>query len=211
MKFSDLKIKSKDDATSIFYISLADLMMLLSVFFLLLLSMSKIDTGSFEKIKSGFTGSTKGTLVELEEKLKNETKNLSGVTVALADEGVRLDLETAGLFDSASAALKPDSLTKFNAIFKNILTTSYDLDIEGHSDDRPLLQKFGDELETNWSLSGRRASTVAQYLIQLGFAEKRLRIVGYASNKPKVSIEHKSVVALESARSQNRRVSLLIR
>ena len=205
------RLRSKDDTSHIFYIGLADLMMLLCVFFLLLLSMSKIDTGSFERIKSGFTGSTSGTLVELAQKLQVDTKNMSGVTVTLAEDGVRLDLETGGLFDSASAALKTGSLDKFDAIFKKILTTAYDLDIEGHSDDRPLSQKFGDEIETNWSLSGRRASTVAQHFIRMGFQERRLRIVGFASNKPKVSIINKNPIAVEIARSQNRRVSILIK
>ncbi len=211
MKLSDLKLRPTDDSAHIFYIGLADLMMLLCVFFLLLLSMSKIDTGSFERIKSGFTGSTKGTLVELAQKLQIESKNITGVSVSLAEDGVRLDLETAGLFDSASAALKTNALEKFNHIFTKILSTSYDLDVEGHTDDRPLLQKFGDEIETNWSLSGRRASTVAQHLIRLGFGEKRLRIVGYGSNKPRVNVSAKSDVAAEIARSQNRRVSILIR
>ena len=70
MKLKELESEDQNTITS-FYISFSDLMVLLGVFFVMLLSMSRIDTGSFEKIKSGFSGSTKGTLVELAQSLKD--------------------------------------------------------------------------------------------------------------------------------------------
>ena len=39
------------------------------------------------------------------------------------------------------------------------------------------------ELETNWSLSGRRASSVIHHLLTLGIVKKRVRVIGYADNR----------------------------
>ncbi|MFY7929862.1 MAG: OmpA/MotB family protein [Oligoflexus sp.] len=201
-----------------FYIGLSDLMVLLLVFFLMLVSMSKIDKGSFEKIRTGFTGSTKGTLVELAGQLKQIVEGepgVAGVKVHLAEDGVRMDLDTGALFDSGSAKLKPNALDPLLPLLQIIQRTEYMIDVEGHSDDVPLrkLYKIEDEanLETNWSLSGRRASSVINHLLELGFQERRVRLVGYASNHPIQSIDGMSGADLAAARSVNRRVSLLVK
>jgi len=179
----------------------------------MMLAMSKIDIGSFEQIRTGFTGNTQGTLVELAEKLEKIAigpPEVSGVSVQLAKDGVRLDLESAALFDTGSAKLKKDSMKPLTKLLHEILKTEYFIDIEGHADDRNFFRREGDEIYTNWSLSGRRSSSVALYLINFGFNEKRLRVLGYASNRPKVKIKGKSGKELEKARAKNRRVSLLV-
>ena len=71
--------------------------------------------------------------------------------------------------------------------------------------------KDGEEIETNWTLSGRRASSVVNWLVAFGFGESRLRIVGYGATRPKIDIGSLSGLRLEGARAENRRVSLLIR
>ncbi len=136
--------------------------------------------------------------------------NIDGVTVTLADDGVRIDLDTAALFDSGSAVLRKDALKPFESILQKVKKTQYLLDIEGHADDRAFYRKVGDEVETNWSLSGRRASAVVYELGRMRFRSARLRIVGYASNKPKIDYKGKVGSELEKARAENRRVSLLV-
>jgi chemotaxis protein MotB len=135
--------------------------------------------------------------------------------VRLAEDGVHLDFESAALFDTGSAILRVGSLDPMVPSLKRILSTKYSLDVEGHTDDVPLFRKDkvkdGEEIETNWTLSGRRASSVVNWLINFGFSETRLRIVGYASTRPKVNISEMTGVRLEEARSENRRVSILIR
>ncbi len=214
MNLADLeKVQDETEANN-FYISFSDLMVLLSTFFLMLLSMSKIEIGSFEKMKTGMTGSTKGTLVELADRLKivaEKDPGVPGVKVSMAPDGVRLDLDTAALFDTGSAVIKKGALEPLAPLLSEIIKTGYTIDIEGHSDDRALYRKTGNEVETNWSLSGRRASSVTHHLLDFGFKEERVRIVGYASNKPKVSIKKKQGKELEAARAENRRVSLLVK
>ena len=213
MRLADLE-ETEDAEQNPFYISLSDLMVLLCVFLSMLVSMSKIERGSFETIRSGIRGDTRGTLVELEAKLRTIAGGDQGsalVQVRLAPDGVRLDLNTAALFDTSSAVLWPGSLDPLVPLFTQVLETEYQIDVEGHTDDRPYYRRKGAEIETNWSLSGRRASSVLHYLLDLGFAPTRLRIVGYASTKPKVPVEDIEEAALEQARSENRRVSILVR
>ena len=219
MKRPDSPLDIEPDAgvaeeTNAFFISLSDVMILLCVFFIMLVSVSTVDTGSFEKVRSALRGNTEDTLVELAENLEqevNENSNISGVTVRLANDGVRLDLETAALFDSASAALKPGALEPLEPLLALVIKTRYQVDVEGHTDDQPFKPGNGEQRETNWSLSGRRASSVLHRLLELGFEPDRLRIVGYAQTRPKVPVDSLEDEALEQARAENRRVSLLIR
>ncbi len=211
MKLSDLQNITQESRTNTFYLSFSDLMVLLCVFFIMLVSISKIETFSFEKIKTSFTGSTRGTLEELGKKLQGMSQH-KGVRISLDKDGLRLDLEVTALFQTASATLKKNALRKIDLLLKEIRKTNYKIDVEGHTDDRNLYYvKKDNSIETNWSLSGRRASTVVLYLRKKGFAKKRLRVVGYASNKPITNIAGKSGRALARARAQNRRVSLLVK
>lgn len=214
MKLTDLKKMSSNQAQDSFYVSFSDLMMLLVVFFVLIISISKIEVGSFEKIKSGFSGSTAGTLVELSKEIKHMVEKDPGipnVKVSLTKDGVLIDLKTAALFDSGSSVLKEDSLEPMKIILEKIKNTKYNIDVEGHSDDLSYYKKTGKIVETNWSLSGMRAASVLQYVLETGIKSNRLRLVGYSSNRPKVKIRGKRGKSLRRARAENRRVSLLIR
>ena len=197
-----------------FYISFSDLMVILCVFFVMIISMSKVETGHFEKIKSAFTGQTKDTLMELAIRLKEiatTDPGVPGVTANMASDGVRLDMDTSMLFDLGSAVLKTDSLAPLAPLLTEINKTGYLIDVEGHTDDLYMYKKSGDEIETNWSLSGRRASSVVHFLLEFGISPRRRRIVGHADTRPKVEIENKTGQELIEARAQNRRVTLLIR
>jgi chemotaxis protein MotB len=218
MRMADLSVEQDKESMISFYISFSDLMVMLGVFFLMLLSISKIEVGSFEKVKTSFSGDTAGTLVELSDSIKaivEGAPGVPGVTVDLAEDGVRLVLDTGALFSSRSANLKPKALDSLEPILSTILSTSYSIDVEGHTDDVPLFRYYRLDkervLETNWSLSGRRASSVIHSLIEFGFSENRLRLVGYASTRPLAPVEGKNGQPLLSARSVNRRVSLLIK
>ena len=197
-----------------FYISFGDLMVILCVFLVMLLTMSKIDVGSFEKVKSAVTGRTENTLVELTDSLKEViegTPGIPGASVHLARDGVRVDLDTAILFARGSAVIKDDSLDLLRPLMQKIVQTEYQIDIEGHTDDVPYYRIEDGEIDTNWSLSGKRASSVILYLRSVGFSSSRLRAVGYAHTRPVVATQGKKGDALEVARARNRRVSLLIR
>lgn len=160
------------------------------------------------------TGKTDNTLVELTTSL-NEiiegTPGIPGASVHLAKDGVRVDLDTGVLFAPGKAVIKDEALNAIAPLLKEILKTDYLIDVEGHTDDVPLYKRKGDEIETNWSLSGKRASSVILHLRSYGFTASRLRAVGYAHTRAVVNIKGKIGAERENARARNRRVSLLIR
>ncbi|HDS06477.1 MAG TPA: hypothetical protein ENO05_02520 [Bacteroides sp.] len=214
MNLDQLTTEIDEQGLDSFYISFGDLMVILCVFLVMLLTMSKIDIGSFEKIKSVMTGRTDNTLVELSDSLKEiveGTPGIPGASVHLAKDGVRVDLDTAVLFAPGSAVIKDDALVSLEPMLNEIIRTEYQIDVEGHTDDVPFYRVTDGEIETNWSLSGKRAGSVILHLRSLGFAPDRLRAVGYAHTRPVVETDNKSGAELEDARARNRRVSLLIR
>ncbi len=214
MNLEQLTTEIDDEGLDAFYISFGDLMVILSVFLVMLLTMSKIDIGSFEKVKSVMTGRTDDTLVELTGSLMEiieGTPGIPGASVHLAKDGVRVDLDTAVLFAPGRAVIKDDALTSLTPLLKEIIDTKYHIDVEGHTDDVPYYKVVDGETDTNWSLSGKRAGSVILHLRSFGFAPQRLRAVGYAHTRPVVDIEGKTGEELEGARARNRRVSLLIR
>jgi len=214
MTMKQLEQQAEQPSLNPFYVSFSDLMVLLCAFFVMMIGMSKIDVGSFEKIRSGFTGTTEDTLVALAVELKelaDGPPQIPGISIELAEDGVRLDLESAVLFETGSAVLRPGALRAYEDILRRVQKTNYAVDVEGHADDVPLFRRDGNEIETNWSLSGRRASTVIHHLQDLGIQQERLRVVGYSSTKPRVPVAGKAGSQLEKARSMNRRVSILVR
>ncbi len=214
MTLDQLSIDDDEEGLDVFYVSFGDLMVILCVFFVMLLSMSKLDIGSFEKVKSVMTGSDENTLVELEGALKEiieGTPGVPGATVRLAKDGVRVDLDTGVLFATGKSVIKNKALESFEPLFNKIKSTDYLVDVEGHSDDMPFYKYNDGEIETNWSLSGNRASSVILHLRSLKFSSGRLRAVGYAHTRPIVEVAGLTGSDLNSARARNRRVSLLIR
>lgn len=215
MHLDDLRnIDNHDEGLDSFYISFGDLMVILCVFLVMLLSMSNIEIGSFEKVKQVMTGKTEDTLVSLEEELReiiNGIPGVPGASVQLDTDGVRVSLDTSVLFAQGEAIIDRTALQPVEIILREILRTDYQVDIEGHTDDVAYYRIIDGETITNWTLSGKRASSMAVHLIKMGFAADRIRIVGYAATRPVIDPKGKRGEALEQARALNRRVSLLIR
>ena len=214
MRLQELENQNQDEGLDAFYISFGDLMVILCVFFVMLLSMSKIETGSFEKVKQAITGSTENTLVALHQELKDTIHGVPGVpgaSVILAEEGVRVDLDTRILFAPGEAIIDPEALIAIDRVLQQILATEYRVDIEGHSDDVAYYQVVNGEVNTNWTLSGKRAGSMVLHMLKMGFPKQRLRTVGYADTRPVIDPEGKQGEALAEARERNRRVSLLVR
>lgn len=208
-KLDSLAISPPED-TNTFYMSFGDLMVILCCFFVLMHSISKVDKGSFERLRTEFTGSSENSLVELAETLTDMTKDMKEVSISFDKDGVRINMESAALFESSSAVLKSGALVQLKPIIEELKATSYTIDVEGHTDDQGLYRYRDKLLETNWSLSGLRASTVVHHLLEMGLQEDRLRIIGYASNHPAIPVTGKEGDELEKARAANRRVSLLV-
>lgn len=205
-----LELSGQETIDSHFMVSFADLMVLLCTFFAMLVGMSQIDKGSFDTLRSKLSGNEKGTLLELAKTFKEQAKQLAGVSISYDKDGVRIHLDSAAIFDTGSAELRPGSLDSVANLLRTAMASPYKIDIEGHTDDRHFFRQRQDTVDTNWSLSGRRASSVVHHLLAMGFPEKRLRIIGYAANNPTLAPEGLYGARLEEARARNRRVSILV-
>lgn len=83
-------------------------------------------------------------------------------------------------FDLNSDALRPEAMAILNMVAAGMLDPTFRGDrflIEGHTD-------ATGTWPFNLTLSQRRASSVAQYLIGQGVAGERIEIIGYGWNRP---------------------------
>jgi outer membrane protein OmpA-like peptidoglycan-associated protein len=113
--------------------------------------------------------------------------------------GTILSMSGDILFETAKADLEPplkENLAEVAAILKNLLTDARVV-IEGHTDNVGAVQ-------SNKSLSERRARAVLNYLAERGVDKKRLRAVGYGQAKPVADN------GTEEGKAKNRRVELVI-
>jgi chemotaxis protein MotB len=197
--------------------SYADMITLLMAFFILLLSMSKIDPIKYEKVEGGMAKDIGKRDVEQPlQKLKSEMGEvLKGLkldenTVGLGtdDRGLVLEFDANAFFEQGSARLKDEMLTSLIKICQTLDSPKYSafqVEVQGHTDDN---QVATPAYPSNWELSAGRAAMVVRLFIKNGMDPTRLSALGFADTRPKVSNRdvNGNPVALNQA--INRRVTM---
>ncbi len=116
--------------------------------------------------------------------------------------GVRIQLDSAALFTSASADLKEQSVNALEKIASLLKDSNRKIVIEGHTDNEPI---HTSRYPSNWELSAARATKIARFVIQrLGVNPKNVVPVAYGSNKPLVPN------TTPVNRAKNRRIEIMI-
>jgi chemotaxis protein MotB len=116
---------------------------------------------------------------ELQQNYLNEINN-GAVDVSFEDFEIRLSFQGNTFFESGSATLIPGSQEIINrslAAFKEIGPERFYVDVEGHTDSRPIQSSV---FASNWELSAARASNIVRYFLSQGYDPKRLKASGYA-------------------------------
>ncbi|SMF00067.1 OmpA/MotB family protein [Pseudobacteriovorax antillogorgiicola] len=171
--------------------SFGDLMSLLLVFFILLMSASKVSTVKFEQVKNAVTGKVQDgevNLITLAEELNKQIKKADladKVTVDLTDESVDLVFHESLLFKSGKAEIIEENkaiIHEVIAVLKNIPDYTR-ITVEGHTDNVPIRSA---RFRNNWELSSARALVIVQSLEDVGFPGNRLALQGFGSNRPLV-------------------------
>jgi OOP family OmpA-OmpF porin len=127
---------------------------------------------------------------EIPERLKKFTGAIQGIT-----------------FKINSADLLPGSypiLDKALAVlveFKDVK-----LEIQGHTDDEPLVGHKGSKFSSNLELSQGRAESVTEYFVKKGVDPSRLTSKGYGDTVPVEDPKGLKGAKLNAARAKNRRV-----
>ncbi|HEX7153114.1 MAG TPA: OmpA family protein [Thermoanaerobaculia bacterium] len=149
----------------------------------------------------GVTGAAAGAIVgAMMDKQERELRQIEGVDVTRTDEDeLRVSVRNEILFDYNSAALRSASrnaIQEMANVFDKYGDTT--IVVEGHTD------STGSD-SYNQRLSERRASSVANYLEDLGVRGSRIDAYGRGESEPRSSNNS------ASGRQQNRRVEIHVR
>jgi chemotaxis protein MotB len=100
-------------------------------------------------------------------------------------------LEEKIFFDSGRATIKSSGLAildKIGRILKQIQDRH--IQVEGHTDSRPLRWQLRARFPSNWELSAARAAVIVRYLVdKAGIDPSRVSAAGYAFHRPVVPEE----------------------
>ena len=127
----------------------------------------------------------------------------SGITTSIADGYFLINFEGSVLYDSGSAALKPEAMSIVDSISDWLLQyKGNNIRIEGHTDTVPMHTAM---YPSNRHLSSARADTLVEYLVNVkGFAPEALSSAGMSEYFPVASN------ATAEGRAQNRRVEIKV-
>lgn len=123
------------------------------------------------------------------------------VTINPTKRGVEIDISASLLFKTGEAALQPGALGVLRQVSAVLSNEELPVEVEGHTDDIPIMTA---QFPSNWELSSARASSVVRMMISNGVPEKRLAVVGLASNQPLAPNDS------SENRAKNRRVNITI-
>jgi chemotaxis protein MotB len=206
-----LAYAEEDDSWLLPYV---DVVSLLLAFLILALAMSKVNLHRFELLSAALTHqSAPPSLDVLKEKLDQmiETKGLAGqVKTVVDDEGLRMELKDALVFDSGQADITAAGRAAIDRLVQLLPTIDqrYQIAIEGHTDDKPIHTA---RFDSNWELSAARSISVLKVFTSAGVGAQRLSAQGYADTRPATPIVAGSDPATQAhARSDNRRVVIRI-
>ncbi len=209
-------------------LSFADMMTLLLCFFVLMLTVSKVDPTRYEAVSSIMAEAMKGKdapsirkkneqispkarqknlfelQLELSKRIGNETEALS---LKLRPDAVAVNLKGAAFFKSGDATLTTRAISILDRLAKPLNSQQYKLTIEGHSDNLPI---HSDKFPSNWELSSARASSVARFLIANGFPPERIKVTGLAATRPLAPNTDKAGNSIPENQARNRRVVILV-
>lgn len=211
-------------------LTLADMMTLILCFFVLMISVAKVDQHRFEAMSDilaeamqGKAAPSKRTAEQAATPVDRKSKNLfelqlelakligkesRAVNLKLRPDAVAINLKGGVFFQLGSAGLTSEALRILDKLTQPLMEAKYKLTIEGHSDNLPI---HSPQFPSNWELSSARASSVARYFIAQGFPKDDIQVMGLADTKPLAPNTDKKGKSIPANQSKNRRVVILVR
>ena len=197
----DEDLENQLNRSAMWAVTYGDLMSYLMIFFLMLyVAATTRGVGMQVSIKSA------------EQRFANDAQTIEQLftrygaqkiaRLEVGENKIRIVFLAPVLFESGSAFLKPQSLPILQQVVKSINDMPNSIQVEGHTDDRPLLP--GSKFDSNWELSSSRAFAVLRFLEINGIPEQRLSATGYGEFRPQQSN------ATPEGRAANRRIEINI-
>jgi len=208
--------KKNEEPLEDWLLSYADMITLVMAFFIILVSMSKIDANKYEEVQSGMArdiGNREVTkpLQDLRSELLGAVAGAGvdeSVDIGRDDRGVVLNLASGTMFQPGSAEIRPE----IRPLMKEISTTlgqprfnGYQIEIQGHTDDTPVRTP---QFPSNWDLSAGRALATLKLMNELGVDQSRMKIAAYADTAPRVPNRSDTGRAYPENQAINRRVQI---
>jgi chemotaxis protein MotB len=141
---------------------------------------------------------------ELLTGLKKEIESQQ-IQVQRYRDQLRVDMVNEVLFDSGEAEVKAAGkviLEKVANVLKK--TDGRKIDIQGHTDNVPIVGALTKRYATNWELSAARAVNVARFLQQSGVDPKWLAATAHSEYDPRAGND------TDEGRQKNRRIEILL-
>jgi len=146
----------------------------------------------------------RSTQEELVTELQREIAE-GRVQVARLKGQVRVDVVDEILFDSGEAQVKVEGQKVLQRIADVLKKSDRTVQIQGHTDNVPIVGQLAQRYPTNWELSAARAVNVARFLHeQAGMDPARLSAAGYSEYRPRASND------TPEGRRMNRRIEILL-
>lgn len=210
--------KENKEASEDWLLSYADMITLLMAFFIVLVSMSKIDKNKYEQVQQGMAKDigyreVKTPLQDLRSELLGQVAGAGvedTVDVGKDDKGIVLNLASGTMFKPGSADVRPEMmplLKEITGTLKLERFANYQIEIQGHTDDTPVKTP---QYPSNWDLSAARALSTLKALNEQGIATNRMKIAALADNAPRVPNRSDTGKAYPENQAINRRVEIHI-
>lgn len=201
-------------------ISYADMMTLLCIFFIMLFSMSKLNTPEFEAVKKQVAEHF-GTKYEAPSedlgKFINNVLIEAGVQkdATMTSDGVSVSVafHSTLFFDTLSAEISPAGRDIIEKIavklneYQEKKNKKFKIVIEGHTDSQPIV---GGPFPSNWELSSSRATRVVRLFLEKKFDPAFLLAIGYSDTKPVAPSRNPDGTWNNENLAKNRRVVLRV-
>jgi len=202
-----------------------DMVTLLLTFFVLILSLSKLNVAKVKEASYSFSNACgfmeSGELIDIdvfrpfvpvenkvlksramEGELAERINKLEGIHAVVVDEGVSAVMKEKLLFETGLADIKGGDHSLLKALASVLQKADCQIRVEGHTDDVPI---HNDRFPSNWELSIARAVTIVRYFASpCGIAPERLSAAGYGDSKPLLPN------VSDSNREHNRRVEIIL-
>jgi chemotaxis protein MotB len=118
---------------------------------------------------------------------------------------LRVDVVDEILFDSGEATLKPAGKLLLGKVAGILAKGDRLIEVQGHTDNVPIVGRLAERFATNWELSAARAVGVVRFLQEEAELEPtRLSAVGLSEYRPRVSND------TDEGRQKNRRIEILL-
>jgi chemotaxis protein MotB len=148
---------------------------------------------------------TKKSYEDLTAGLKSEIAN-GQIQITQLKGKLTVNLVDKILFDSGKAEIKDDGrkvLDKVGDVLKSV--TGKAINIEGHTDNKPIAGDLRSKYDTNWELSTARATAVARYLQDKAKVDPTSLVAsGFGEYHPIASND------TPEGRAQNRRIEIVL-